>query len=78
MKTNQKLTIDEAAELLEKRLGSLAEKLVKQALDMGLYKSYRDNHCNSPEEFVHEYKDGRKELIRINCQSGCKEINRIL
>jgi hypothetical protein len=73
MDTNNKSKFDLSAQELEQKLSQKTDLVNKEALDQGLYISYRDHHCVNPDQFVHEYKDGRKELIRINSQTGKEE-----
>ena len=59
----------EMQELLE----PVIQKVEQELLDKGLYISYKDENCTSPDLFVHRYKDGRKELVSVNVNTG--EIN---
>lgn len=74
MDTSKKSIFNQSADDLETRLGSKTDLVNQQALDQGLYISYRDHNCTSSDQFVHEYKDGRKQLIRINSQTGKEEL----
>lgn len=50
---------------LNSKLAKVADEVKKNALDFGSYYSYQDENCTSPDMFVHQYKDGRRELIKI-------------
>ncbi len=58
----------------EDLLNKVLEKEIQRTLDIGLYVTYRDKHCISDDEFIHEYKDGRKQLVRINMVTGKDEL----
>ena len=50
-------------------LAPTAIEAVQAALDNGLYISY-PQVSNLPGFFIHEYKDGKKELIEIDIFTG--------
>jgi hypothetical protein len=56
----------EMQELLE----PVIQKVEEELLDKGLYISYRDENCTTPDLFMHRYKDGRKELVSVNVNTG--------
>ena len=62
----------------EALLNKVLEIEIQRTLDMGLYVIYRDKRCVSDDQFIHEYKDGRKQLVRINSLTGQDEIIREL
>ncbi len=43
---------------------------VQQALDQDLYFSYPADPNEHPGTFIHEYKNGKKVLIKIDSQTG--------
>ena len=40
------------------------------ALDNGAWFSYKNELCVKDDMFIHEFKDGRKELIQLGNQTG--------
>ncbi|RKR81056.1 hypothetical protein BDD43_1199 [Mucilaginibacter gracilis] len=56
----------EVQELLE----PIIQKVEQELLDKGLYISYRDQNCTTPDLFMHRYKDGRKEMVSVNVKTG--------
>lgn len=56
----------EMQELLE----PVIQKVEQELLDKGLYISYRDENCTTPDLFMHRYKDGRKEMVSVNVKTG--------
>ena len=61
---------DMNAQQFSEYLAPVVEQTVLQALDDGLYFSYPADSNEFPEAFVHEYKNGRKVLIRIDSKTG--------
>ncbi len=57
-------------EEIREHLRPVAEKLKTDALDSGSWYSYRNEFCTDDNMFIHEFKDGRKELIRLGNQTG--------
>lgn len=56
----------EMQELLE----PVIQKVEQGLLEKGLYISYRDENCTTSDLFMHRYKDGRKEMVSVNAQTG--------
>jgi len=60
--------------LTQKEMDEHFEPIVKQAMNDALAKGgyilYRDENCVTDAEFIHEYADGRKELVRIDEKTG--------
>ena len=46
------------------------ETAKKTALNKGAWLSYRNESCTEPGMFIHEFKDGRKELVKIGKRPG--------
>lgn len=59
-------SFQEMQELLE----PVIQKVEQELLDKGLYISYRDENCTTPDLFMHRYKDGRKEMVSVNVKTG--------
>lgn len=58
------------AKELEEHVRPIALKAKQTALDNGAWFSYRNELCVEPDMFIHEFKDGRKELIKLGKQPG--------
>ncbi len=54
----------------EKLVKPVAEKAKQDALDAGAWFSYKNELCTEPDMFIHEFKDGHKELIRLGEKTG--------
>ncbi|PWK65783.1 hypothetical protein LX99_05016 [Mucilaginibacter oryzae] len=52
-------------------------KVVKKALDNGLYVSYPAG-AELPDNFIHEYKNGKKVLVEVDPNSGMERFLRNL
>jgi hypothetical protein len=59
-------------------LAPLAQETVQQALDNGLYFSYPAAAKELSGTFVHEYKNGKKEMVEIDKQTGKEHFIRYL
>lgn len=57
-------------EELEEHVKPTALKAKQRALDNGAWISYRNDLCIRPDMFIHEFKDGHKELIQLGKQAG--------
>jgi hypothetical protein len=55
---------------IHEHLKPVAIKLKRTALDNGAWYSYRNELCVTLDMFIHEFKDGRKELIKLGNQTG--------
>jgi len=55
---------------MREHLRPIAEKVRQDALDAGLWFSYQNDLCIEEDMFIHEFKDGRRELIRLGNQTG--------
>jgi len=42
------------------------EKVMQEKLDKGSYITYTNELCVTDDLFIHEYKDGRKYLVRVD------------
>lgn len=54
----------------EKLVKPVALKAKQTALDSGAWFSYKNELCVEPDMFIHEFKDGHKELIKLGSQAG--------
>ncbi len=59
------LSLSEQADLLRTPI----EQVQQENLHKGLYNSYRDDHGQSPDQFIRAYAD-RKELVQVNATNG--------
>lgn len=66
----RKSILDMAPEEIHEHLKPTALKAKQTALDNGSWYSYRNDLCVEPDMFIHEFKDGRKELIKLGNQTG--------
>jgi hypothetical protein len=55
---------------MQELLDPVIQKVEQELLEKGLYISYRDQNCTTPDLFMHRYKDGRKEMVSVNAQTG--------
>lgn len=67
---SQKDVFDMDAAEFSAYLAPVASKAVQQALDQDLYFSYPADPNEHPGTFIHEYKNGKKVLIKIDSQTG--------
>jgi len=59
-----------SAEQFSEYLAPVAEEAARGALDNGLYLSYPANTKELPGVFIHEYKNGKKEMVEIDNKTG--------
>lgn len=65
-------------EEIHEHLKPTAQKLKQTALDNGSWYSYKNELCVEPDMFIHEFKDGRKELIQLGNETGEFKILKVL
>ena len=65
-------------EEIHTHLKPAAEKAKQIAWDSGSWYSYKNELCIEANMFIHEFKDGRKELIQIGNQTGEFKVLRVL
>jgi len=53
-------------------------KAKQTALDRGAWFPYKNDICVDADMFIHEYKDGHKELIKLGKQAGDYTVLRVL
>jgi hypothetical protein len=68
--TVKKSVFDMDNDEFEKLVKPVALKATQVALDNGAWFSYRNELCVTSDMFIHEFKDGRKELIKHGNQTG--------
>jgi hypothetical protein len=66
----KKSILEMTPEEIHEHLKPIAQKAKQEALDSGSWYSYRNELCVEPDMFIHEFKDGRKELIKLGNQTG--------
>lgn len=74
----QKSIFDMTPEELHDYLKPTAQKLKQTALDNGSWYSYRNDLCTNDDMFIREFKDGRKELIKLGNKTGEFTLLRVL
>lgn len=52
-------------EELDKLLAPVVKKLVQKSFEKAGYILYQDHRCAEDSEFIREYKDGTKELLKM-------------
>ena len=57
-------------EEFEMHVRPVALKAKQTALDNGAWFSYQDDQCTKPDMFIHEFKDGHKELVQLGREAG--------
>ena len=72
--TAKKSVIDMNPEELEEHVKPAILKAKQLALDNGAWFSYKNELCVEANMFIHEFKDGRKELIQLGNQTGIFDI----
>lgn len=72
-----KSIFDLTPEEFEARLAPIALAARQEALDAGLWFSYRNELCVENDMFIHEFKDGRKELIQLGNETGRYKILKV-
>ncbi|MFI5136933.1 MAG: hypothetical protein ACHQIM_03840 [Sphingobacteriales bacterium] len=68
--TAKKSIFDMSPEELEEYVRPVALKAQQMDLDSGAWFSYKNELCVAPDMFIHEFKDGHKELIKLGNQPG--------
>jgi hypothetical protein len=63
---------------LEAQLRSVLERALKSHARKHIPLVYKDNRCVRPNDFIHEYPDGRKFLIRQSLRSSKETVLREL
>jgi hypothetical protein len=76
--TAKKSVFDMDPEEIHNHLKPTAIKLKKEALNNGSWYSYRNELCVEDDMFIHEFKDGRKELIQLGSETGEFKILKVL
>jgi hypothetical protein len=61
---------DMSSEEFEQLVTPVALETKQTALDNGAWFSYKNDLCVTGDMFIHEFKDGRKELIQLGDQTG--------
>ena len=64
-------------EEFEKLVKPVALQAKQTALDNGAFFSYKNGQCVEADMFIHEFKDGHKELIKLGNQAGEYTVLRI-
>ena len=54
----------------EQLVKPVAEAAKTAALDAGAWFSYKNELCTAPDMVIHEFKDGKKELVKIGEKPG--------
>jgi len=68
--TAKKSVFDMDNSEFEELVKPVALKAKQTALDNGAWFSYKNELCVEPDMFIHEFKDGHKELIKLGSQPG--------
>lgn len=68
--TAKKSVFEMTPEEMREHLRPIAEKAKQDALDEGSWFSYKNELCVQDDMFIHEFKDGHKELIQIGNETG--------
>lgn len=66
----KKSIFEMSPEEIHEHLKPTAQKLKQTALENGSWYSYRNELCIEPDMFIHEFIDGRKELIQLGNETG--------
>ena len=59
-------------------LAPVLNEAIQKSLDEGLYFSYPADINEDPAMFIHEYKDGKRVLVRVDINTGREEFVRNL
>ena len=59
-------------------LRPMAQNLKEKAQDNGSWYAYQNELCVEDDMFIHEYKDGRKELVQLGDETGDFKILKVL
>ncbi|MEO6979206.1 MAG: hypothetical protein ABJA76_01350 [Mucilaginibacter sp.] len=65
-------------EEIHEHLKPVAEKAKQEAWDKGLWYSYQNELCVDDDMFIHEFKDGHKELIKLGDETGKFKVLKVL
>jgi hypothetical protein len=76
--TAKKSVFDMDPEEIHNHLKPTAKRLKQEALDNGSWYSYRNELCVEDNMFIHEFKDGRKELIQLGDETGKFKVLKVL
>lgn len=68
--TAKKSVFEMTPEEMREHLRPIAEKAKQDALDEGSWFSYKNELCVQDDMFIHEFKDGHKELVQIGNETG--------
>jgi hypothetical protein len=68
--TAKKSVFEMTPEEMREHLRPIAIKAKQDALDEGSWFSYKNELCVEDDMFIHEFKDGRKELIKVGDETG--------
>ena len=76
--TAKKSVFDMSPEEIHNHLKPTAQRAKQMALDNGSWYSYKNELCVEPDMFIHEFKDGRKELIQLGNETGEFKVLKVL
>ena len=65
-------------EEIREHLKPVAERAKQIAWNNGSWYSYKNELCIEADMFIHEFKDGRKELIQLGNQTGEFKVLKVL
>jgi hypothetical protein len=63
---------------LDQRMEPVVKQLVNKSFARAGFILYRDLNCVAEAEFIREYADGRKELVRIDRETMEFELIRVI
>jgi hypothetical protein len=63
---------------LQQKLTAALEREVQATFDEGLYIIYTNELCVTEDLHIHEFKDGKKQLVRTDAETGVETIEREL
>jgi hypothetical protein len=66
----RKSIFEMSSDEFEQLVKPVAEAAKQAALDAGAWFSYQNELCTELDMFIHEFKDGRKELVKVGKQPG--------
>ena len=61
----------------EHLVNPVALKAEQAALDNSAWFSYKNELCTEADMFIHEFKDGHKELVKLGAQAGDYKILKV-
>jgi len=76
--TAKKSVFDMGSEEFDNLVGPVGLKAKQTALNNGAWFPYKNDLCVEPDMFIHEFKDGRKELVKLGKQAGDYTVLRVL